>query len=90
MKKLKGILSIFIVMIMALSVSMPVYAAPADEQTTIPPKVIFSDFKVDKQNIKPGDVFTLTVTASNSRGQYIDDASFKFSGGDKGINSRRF
>ncbi|WP_297129380.1 COG1361 S-layer family protein [uncultured Eubacterium sp.] len=82
MKRLKSILSIFIVMIMTLSVSMPVYAAPAVEQTTIPPKVIFSDFKVDKQNIKPGDVFTLTVTASNSRGQYIDDASFKFSGGD--------
>ena len=75
MKKLKGILSIFIVMIMALSVSMPVYAADA-------PKVTFSNFSVDKTTIKPGDIFTFTVTASSARGQYIDDASFKFSGGD--------
>lgn len=82
MKKLKIILSIFIVMIMTLSVSMPVYAAPAEEPTIIPPKVVFSDFKVDKQTIKPGDVFTLTVTASSTRSQYIDDASFKFSGGE--------
>lgn len=75
MKKLKGILSIFIVMIMALSVQIPAYAADA-------PKVIFSNFSVDKTTIKPGDIFTFTVTASSARGQYIDDASFKFSGGD--------
>lgn len=75
MKKLKGILSIFIVMIMALSVQIPAYAADA-------PKVTFSNFSVDKTTIKPGDIFTFTVTASSARGQYIDDASFKFSGGD--------
>ena len=75
MKKFKGILSIFIVMIMALSVQIPAYAADA-------PKVIFSNFSVDKTTIKPGDIFTFTVTASSARGQYIDDASFKFSGGD--------
>lgn len=75
MKKLKGILSIFIVMIMALSVQIPAYAADA-------PKVTFSNFSVDKTTIKPGDIFTFTVTASGARGQYIDDASFKFSGGD--------
>lgn len=75
MKKLKGILSIFIVMIMALSVQIPVFAADA-------PKVTFSNFSVDKTTIKPGDIFTFTVTASSARGQYIDDASFKFSGGD--------
>lgn len=75
MKKFKGILSIFIVMIMALSVQIPAYAADA-------PKVTFSNFSVDKTTIKPGDIFTFTVTASSARGQYIDDASFKFSGGD--------
>lgn len=75
MKKLKGILSIFIVMIMAFSVQIPAYAADA-------PKVTFSNFSVDKTTIKPGDIFTFTVTASSARGQYIDDASFKFSGGD--------
>lgn len=75
MKKLKGILSIFIVMIMALSVQIPAYAADA-------PKVTFSNFSVDKTTIKPGDIFTFIVTASSARGQYIDDASFKFSGGD--------
>lgn len=75
MKKLKGILSIFIVMIMALNVQIPAYAADA-------PKVTFSNFSVDKTTIKPGDIFTFTVTASSARGQYIDDASFKFSGGD--------
>lgn len=75
MKRLKGILSIFIVMIMALSVQIPAYAADA-------PKVTFSNFSVDKTTIKPGDIFTFTVTASSARGQYIDDASFKFSGGD--------
>lgn len=75
MKKLKSILSIFIVMIMALSVQIPAYAADA-------PKVTFSNFSVDKTTIKPGDIFTFTVTASSARGQYIDDASFKFSGGD--------
>ena len=75
MKKLKGILSIFIVMIMALSIQIPAYAADA-------PKVTFSNFSVDKTTIKPGDIFTFTVTASSARGQYIDDASFKFSGGD--------
>lgn len=76
MKKFKGILSIFIVMIMALSVQVPAFAA---EQA---PKVTFSNFSVDKTTIKPGDIFTFTVTASSARGQYIDDASFKFSGGD--------
>ena len=75
MKKFKGILSIFIVMIMALSVQIPAYSADA-------PKVTFSNFSVDKTTIKPGDIFTFTVTASSARGQYIDDASFKFSGGD--------
>lgn len=78
MKKLKGILSIFIVMIMALSVQIPVFAA----EQMIAPKVTFSNFSVDKTTIKPGDIFTFTVTASSARGQYIDDASFKFSGGD--------
>ena len=78
MKKLKGILSIFIVMIMALSVQIPVFAA----EQMIAPKVTFSNFSVDKTTIKPGDIFTFTVTASSTRGQYIDDASFKFSGGD--------
>ena len=78
MKKLKGILSIFIVMIMALSVQVPAFAA----EQTIAPKVTFSNFTVDKTTIKPGDIFTFTVTASSTRGQYIDDASFKFSGGD--------
>ncbi|WP_294798155.1 hypothetical protein [uncultured Eubacterium sp.] len=78
MKKLKGILSIFIVMIMALSVQIPAYAA----EQMIAPKVTFSNFSVDKTTIKPGDIFTFTVTASSARGQYIDDASFKFSGGD--------
>lgn len=78
MKKLKGILSIFIVMIMALSVQTPAYAA----EQMIAPKVTFSNFSVDKTTIKPGDIFTFTVTASSARGQYIDDASFKFSGGD--------
>ena len=75
MKKLKGILSIFIVMIMALSVQVPAFAAEHA------PKVTFSNFSVDKTTIKPGDIFTFTVTASSTRGQ-IDDASFKFSGGD--------
>ena len=60
---------------MALSVQIPAYAADA-------PKVTFSNFSVDKTTIKPGDIFTFTVTASSARGQYIDDASFKFSGGD--------
>ena len=78
MKKLKGILSIFIVMIMALSVQIPVFAA----EQMIAPKVTFSNFSVDKTTIKPGDIFTFTVTASSTRGQYIDDASFKFSDGD--------
>lgn len=78
MKKLKGILSIFIVMIMALSVQVPAFAA----EQTIAPKVTFSNFTVDKTTIKPGDIFTFTVTASSTRGQYIDDALFKFSGGD--------
>lgn len=78
MKKLKGILSIFIVMIMALSAQIPVFAA----EQMIAPKVTFSNFSVDKTTIKPGDIFTFTVTASSARGQYIDDASFKFSGGD--------
>lgn len=78
MKKLKGILSIFIVMIMALSVQIPAYAA----EQMIAPKVTFSNFSVDKTTIKPGDIFTFTVTASSTRGHYIDDASFKFSGGD--------
>lgn len=78
MKKLKGILSIFIVMIMALSVQIPAFAA----EQMIAPKVTFSNFSVDKTTIKPGDIFTFTVTASSARGQYIDDASFKFSGGD--------
>ena len=78
MKKLKGILSIFIVMIMALSVQVPAFAA----EQMIAPKVTFSNFTVDKTTIKPGDIFTFTVTASSTRGQYIDDASFKFSGGD--------
>lgn len=78
MKKLKGILSIFIVMIMALSVQIPAYAA----EQMIAPKVTFSNFSVDKTTIKPGDIFTFTVTASSTRGHYVDDASFKFSGGD--------
>lgn len=78
MKKLKGILSIFIVMIMAFSVQIPAFAA----EQMIAPKVTFSNFSVDKTTIKPGDIFTFTVTASSARGQYIDDASFKFSGGD--------
>lgn len=78
MKKLKGILSIFIVMIMAFSAQIPAFAA----EQMIAPKVTFSNFSVDKTTIKPGDIFTFTVTASSARGQYIDDASFKFSGGD--------
>ena len=84
MKKLKSILSILIVLIMVFSVQIPVYAASSTEDDTpvIVPKVTFSNFSVDKSNIKPGDTFTLTVTASGSRVSYIDDASFKFSGGD--------
>ena len=65
MKKLKGILSIFIVMIMALSVQIPAFAA----EQMIAPKVTFSNFSVDKTTIKPGDIFTFTVTASSTRGQ---------------------
>ena len=77
MKKLKGILSIFIVMIMALNVQVPVFADEAGELTTIiAPRITFSNFSVDKANIKPGDIFTLTATVYNSRSQTVDDASF--------------
>lgn len=83
MKKLKGILSVFIVMIMALNAQVPVFADEAGEPTTIiAPRITFSNFSVDKANIKPGDIFTLTATVYNSRSQTVDDASFKFSGGD--------
>lgn len=83
MKKIRGILSVLIAMIMLFSVQIPVYAESTDEYTTIaPPKVTFSNFSVDKATIKPGDIFTLTVTASGSGVAYINEASFKFSGGD--------
>lgn len=85
MKRLKSILSILIVMIMTLSVQVPAFAADnADEPVTEAqvPKIVFSAFSVDKSAIYQGDVFTVTATVTNPRGYSIQDASFKFSGGD--------
>lgn len=85
MKKLKCILSIFIVMIMALCVQVPAFAADNDNEPVTEaqvPKIVFSAFSVDKSAIYQGDVFTVTATVTNPRGYSIQDASFKFSGGD--------
>lgn len=84
MKKIKSILSIFIVMIMTMSVQTAFAADNADEPVTEAqvPKIVFSAFSVDKSAIYQGDVFTVTATVTNPRGYSIQDASFKFSGGD--------
>lgn len=84
MKKIKSILSILIVMIMTMSVQTAFAADNADEPVTEAqvPKIVFSAFSVDKSAIYQGDVFTVTATVTNPRGYSIQDASFKFSGGD--------
>lgn len=84
MKKFKSILSILIVMIMTMSVQTAFAADNADEPVTEAqvPKIVFSAFSVDKSAIYQGDVFTVTATVTNPRGYSIQDASFKFSGGD--------
>lgn len=84
MKKIKSIISILIVMIMTMSVQTAFAADNDDVPVTEAqvPKIVFSAFSVDKSAIYQGDVFTVTATVTNPRGYSIQDASFKFSGGD--------
>ena len=64
MKKINSFISAVLVIIMMITCQIPAFAAD-DEYTPIMPKVVFSDFSVDKKQIYPGDIFTVTVTATN-------------------------
>lgn len=81
MKKINSFISAVLVIIMMITSQIPAFAAD-DEYTPIMPKVVFSDFSVDKKQIYPGDIFTVTVTATNVKAAYVDDCVFKFNGGD--------
>ena len=81
MKRINSFISAVLVIIMMVMCQIPAFAAE-DEYTPIMPKVVFSDFSVDKKQIYPGDIFTFTVTAKNVKSAYVDDCVFKFNGGD--------